>query len=87
MVRDHLPDGLAVRRVVQAHGRHPADFRISHHLHGRPRRLLVAAMGDASSSELLATSEAHLPSIVPAFDTADRVELSATQIIAWPRAG
>ncbi|WP_206045781.1 DUF5615 family PIN-like protein [Nocardia mangyaensis] len=62
-----------------------ADFRISHQLHGQPRRLLVVAMGNISNNDLLAVFETHLESIVAAFDDADRVEIRPTQIVAWPR--
>lgn len=62
-----------------------ADFRISHQLHGQPRRLLVVAMGNISNNDLLAVFETHLESIVAAFDDADRVEVRPTQIVAWPR--
>ncbi|MFE1595442.1 DUF5615 family PIN-like protein [Nocardia sp. NPDC058705] len=62
-----------------------ADFRISHQLQGRPRRLLVIAMGNISNNGLLAVFETHLDSIVAAFDDADRVEIRPTQIVAWQR--
>ena len=62
-----------------------ADFRISQQLHGRPRRLLVVAMGNVTNNDLLATFDAHLEVIVAAFENADRVEVRATQIVAWTR--
>ncbi len=62
-----------------------ADFRISHQLHGSPRRLLVVAMGNISNNDLLAVFEKHLDTIVAAFDDADRVEVRPTQIVAWQR--
>lgn len=62
-----------------------ADFRISHQLHGQPRRPLVVAMGNISNNDLLAVFETHLDAIVAAFDAADRVEVRPTQIVAWQR--
>ncbi|TCK00844.1 DUF5615 family PIN-like protein [Nocardia alba] len=62
-----------------------ADFRISHQLHGRPRRLLVVAMGNISNNDLLTVFETHLDAIVTAFGSADRVEVRPTQIVAWAR--
>lgn len=58
------------------------DFRISQQLHGRPRRLLVVAMGNVTNNDLMATFDAHLEVIVAAFENADRVEIRATQIVA-----
>lgn len=62
-----------------------ADFRISHQLYGRPRRLLVVAMGNVPNNDLLAAFDVHLDVIVAAFEDADRVEMRATQIVAWTR--
>ena len=62
-----------------------ADFRISHQLYGRPRRLLVVAMGNVTNNDLLAAFDVHLDVIVAAFEDADRVEMRATQIVAWTR--
>ncbi|WP_369374378.1 DUF5615 family PIN-like protein [Promicromonospora sp. Populi] len=62
-----------------------ADFRISHQLYGRPRRLLAVAMGNVPNNDLLAAFDVHLDVIVAAFEDADRVEMRATQIVAWTR--
>lgn len=62
-----------------------ADFRISHQLHGRPRRLLIVAIGNVTNNDLLAAFDVHLEVIVAAFEDADRVEIRATQIVAWTR--
>lgn len=90
----HLPDGnhssdADVMAFADADDRvvvsKDADFRISHQLRGRPRRLLVVAMGNVTNNDLLAAFEAHLDVIVAAFDDADRVEMRTTQIVAWTR--
>lgn len=62
-----------------------ADFRISHQLRGRPRRLLIVAMGNVTNNDLLAAFDAHLEVIVAAFENADRVEIRENQIVAWTR--
>lgn len=89
-----LPDGnhssdTAVTEFADAEGRvvvsKDADFRISHQLHGRPRRLLVVSMGNVTNNDLLAAFGVHLEVMVAAFKDADRVEIRATQIVSWTR--
>jgi predicted nuclease of predicted toxin-antitoxin system len=89
-----LPDGnhssdTDVTVVADVEGRlvvsKDADFRISHQLRGRPRRLLIVAMGNVTNNELLAAFDAHLEVIVAAFENADRVEIRENQIVAWTR--
>ena len=50
-----------------------ADFRISHQLYGRPRRLLTVAIGNVTNNDLLEAFDRHLEVIVAAFEDADRV--------------
>lgn len=62
-----------------------ADFQIAHQLHGQPRRLLVVATGNITNDDLLAVLDRSLPTVLSAFEAADRVELRATEVVAWPR--
>ncbi|GIG36912.1 DUF5615 family PIN-like protein [Cellulomonas pakistanensis] len=62
-----------------------ADFQITHQLHGRQRRLLVVATGNITDDDLLLVVERSLSTVLAAFDAADRVELRAAEIVAWPR--
>jgi predicted nuclease of predicted toxin-antitoxin system len=89
-----LPDGnhssdTDVTVVADVEGRvvvsKDADFRISHQLRGRPRRLLIVAMGNVTNNDLLAAFDVHLEVIVAAFENADRVEIRENQIVAWTR--
>ncbi len=89
-----LPDGnrssdAAVAAAADVEGRvvvtKDADFRISHQLRGKPRRVLIVAVGNVGNGDLLAAVLAHLETIVSAFDEADHVQLTATQIVAWAR--
>jgi predicted nuclease of predicted toxin-antitoxin system len=89
-----LPDGnhssdTDVTAIADAEDRvvvsKDADFRISHQLHGRPRRLLIVALGNVTNNDLMAAFDTHLEVIVAAFEEADRVEIQAIRIVAWTR--
>lgn len=89
-----LPDGnhssdTDVAAIADAEDRvvvsKDADFRISHQLHGRPRRLLTVALGNVTNNDLMAAFDMHLEVIVATFEEADRVEIQATRIVAWTR--
>jgi predicted nuclease of predicted toxin-antitoxin system len=57
------------------------DFRSSHLLQSRPRRLLIVATANIRNDELIALFEQHLGAIVAALSEARFVELGLDQLI------
>ncbi|WP_462283875.1 DUF5615 family PIN-like protein [Nostocoides sp.] len=76
----HLAD--AEDRIVVSKD---TDFRDSHILRGTPRRLLEVTTGSIRNAESLALLSTHLAEIETAFELADRVELSSTELVIHSR--
>lgn len=61
------------------------DFRHSHLLTGRPRRLLVVKTGNITNARLLALFESNLQEVVDALARAPFVEISDTSLVVHDR--
>lgn len=61
-----------------------ADFVVDHLARGRPARLLLVAVGNASNARLLAIFDRHLDAIVAALDESRFVELHADRLLCRP---
>jgi predicted nuclease of predicted toxin-antitoxin system len=61
------------------------DFRYSHFVKGRPRRLLVVHTGNISNNDLLYLFEANLEQIVEALDEAPLAILGLKSLSIHPR--
>lgn len=61
------------------------DFRHSHLLTGRPRRLLVVKTGNITNAGLLLLFESNLQELVGALEQARFVEINATSLVVHAR--
>ncbi len=56
------------------------DFTTSHHLSGKPRRLLLIATGNLSNDDLFRLIDGNLPGVVEALEKHSFVELSQSRL-------
>ena len=87
-LRNATPDHEIVRvadsedRIVVSKDK---DFRDTHLLRRDPHRLLMVSTGNIANSDMVALFDEHLEAIASAFDDADFIELTASELVAHLR--